>query len=297
MSFDAIKFLEDFDIPHRNHGQKTTKGWVQVRECPLCCADGFYFGINLHRDQYHCWLCDKGGKNINFLIYRLLKVAYHKAKEIAAEYGGTDLYDDSDPGIRSSEVKITGMTNLQKIHIDYLESRGYDYRFLERRYQIGGCYTVGRFPYRIVIPVYDNGIMVTATSRDVTGLQTERYISLTNEESIIPIKESVYNIDAVAKENILVVEGPFDVWRIGGATVSLFGTAFKTAQVMRILAKSPSNVYILFDNEPQAQKNASNLASCFAPLVKHVEVIEIPIKDPAMLSAEQAIEIRNELQL
>jgi DNA primase len=122
-------------------------------------------------------------------------------------------------------------------------------------------------------------------------------MSLRNEESVVPIKETVYNIDAVTGENILIVEGPFDAWRMGGPTVCLFGTAFKQQQVMRILSKFPKNIYICFDQETEAQKNANRLAACFAPFVSHVEVIEIPVKDPALLSPEQALEIRNELQL
>jgi DNA primase len=297
MSFDALRFLEEFDIPHRTQGQKTTKGWVQIRECPFCYGDGYYLGVSLQGDShFHCWFCNKGGK-IEFLISKLLKIGFKQAKKITAEYGGAIDFDEPEDKSLASEVKITGMANLQPIHINYLSKRGYDHSFLERRYQIGGCYTVGRFPYRIVIPVYDNSRLVSATSRDVTGQQTERYMSLRNDESVIPIKDCVYNIDSVTKENILIVEGPFDVWRVGGATVSFFGTEFSMKQVMRVLSKAPKNVYIIFDNEPKAQEHANELASCFSPLVHHVEVIEIPFKDPAMMSSEEAMNVKNELDL
>jgi hypothetical protein len=66
---------------------------------------------------------------------------------------------------------------------------------------------------------------------------------------------------------------------------------------MRILAKFPKNIFILFDSETEAQKQANALGSCFSPFVEHVEIMEIPVKDPASLSKELALEIRNELEL
>jgi DNA primase len=291
MNFNAMEFLEEYGIDHR----PANKDWTQVKQCPFCLNNAYHLGINTKKTFFNCFVCHKSGR-VEFLIYNLLKIPYAKAKEIAELYGASPSFE-SEPGPRAEQVKIAGMTTLRPLHIEYLKSRGYDYLFLERRYQIGACYTVGRFPYRIVIPIYSDGVLVNATSRDVTGQQKERYLSLSNEEAVIPRNECVYNIDSVAGENLLIVEGPFDVWRIGGSTVSTFGTGFTMAQVVRILSKFPKNIYIMFDNETEAQKNANRLASCFAPLVPHVEILGIPVKDPAMLSEQEAIEIRNELKL
>jgi DNA primase len=295
MNFDIIRFLEEYSIQHRIRGQKTTRGWVQLQICPFCAGDNYYLGINTSKLFFHCWLCHKSGEMV-FLVRNLLGVDYRQAKEIVEKYGGISLSEE-EPIKPAEQVVIPGMTGLQPIHLNYLRSRNFDPAFLERRYRINACYTGGRFPYRIVIPIYDNGRLVNATSRDVTGQQQERYMSLRNEEAVVPRNECVYNIDSVVGENVLIVEGPFDVWRIGGATVSLLGTDSSMAQTMRIVAKLPKNLYIIFDSEEQAQKHASELAFCFAPFVKHVEIVTIPVKDPASLSPEQGLEIRNELNL
>lgn len=298
MSFDVKKFLSDYDITHREHGQKTTKGWVQVQQCPFCFGDNYYLGINIQNAYFHCWFCGASG-SISHLIKHLLNTTYRHSKKIADEYGWVPYFDQAQGQIEGSEeVKIAGLTTLRKIHIDYLKRRNFDHNMLEHRYRIQANYTVGRFPYRIVIPVFDNGVLVNSTSRDVTDQQQERYLSLSNSEAIIPIKECVYNIDVpLPNDNLLVVEGPFDVWRIGGATVSLFGTAFKTAQVMRIVSKCPRKVFILFDSEPEAQKNADKLAHCLAPFVNHVQVVELPGGDPGDLTETQASNVRAELNL
>jgi len=298
---EIIKFLDEHNISKREHGPRTTRGWVQVEQCPFCFGDDYYLGINLANNFFHCWLCGKSG-SIEFLIKRLLRTSFDRAKAIAEEYGWTPYFDSEIRSSTANEVIIKGLTNLKKIHIDYLEQRNFDHALLQRLYDIQANHTIGRFPYRIVIPVYDNGVLVNSTARDVTG-QQERYLSLRNDEAIIPIKECVYNIDAtVRSENILIVEGPTDVWRIGGATVSLFGTAFKTAQYMRIIAQCPKNVYILFDAEEKAQEQADKLGKCMAPFIRHVESIEVDDlevegNDPGELSLADAEYIRKELKL
>ena len=295
MSFDAVGFLEDHDISFRLHGQKTTKGWVQIEECPFCYGSNYYCGVNMAKSFFHCWYCGKSGK-IEFLIQKLLKTRYENAKQLAQKYG-SEVFTDEDVGPRAEIVSIAGLTSLQQMHMSYLQERQFDPRQLEIQYRIRACYTIGRFPYRIVIPVREDGILVNATARDVTGQQQERYMSLRNDEAIIPIKETVYNIDSVTRENILIVEGPFDVFRIGGATVCFFGTSFKMAQVTRVLSKFPKNVFILFDSEAKAQEQARTLGSCFSPFVEKVEILQIGKKDPAQLSPAEGAEIRKELSL
>lgn len=299
---EVIQFLNEHNIAKREYGPRTTRGWVQVKQCPFCYGDDYYLGINLSGNFFHCWLCGRSG-SIEFLIKVLLQTTFNRAKKIAEEYGWKPYFDSEKTTSTAEKVIIKGLTGLRELHINYLKSRNFDHLLLQRLYDIQANYTVGRFPYRIVIPVYDNGVLVNATARDVTGQQPERYMSLRNDESIIPIKECVYNIDStINSENILVVEGPSDVWRIGGATVSLFGTAFKTAQYMRIVAQRPKNVFILFDNEEIAQEQADKLGKCLSPFIPHVESIEIEelqteANDPGELSLPDAEYLRKELKI
>lgn len=294
MAFDIYKFLEEYSIDYKDRGKGTTRGWVQVRECPFCLNDNYHLGYNINKNFFHCWVCGNSGKP-EFLVYKLLKTTYTTAQKIYRRYSSDfDLYEEGEQVIYSDNVDVKWDPFLHKIHSEYLASRNYDPLFIQRRYMVGSCYTVGRFPYSLVMPIYDDGQLVNATSRDVTGKQTEKYLSLSNEESVLNIKKCVYNIDN-AKENILIVEGPFDMWRMGGSTVALFGIDFESYQVNRILSKFPENIYVMFDNEFEAQKKAKKLCSCFSPFVKNVENIEIDTKDPASFTQEEALTIRNEL--
>ena len=294
---DIIGFLDAYGISYRTTGPKTTKNWVQLEDCFSCYGSNFYLGIYTLQPQYfHCWACGASG-SMEYLIRKILSVSRNQAQEIAKQFGMEFEGVDEEPILHAQRVEIAGMGELREPHVRYLKERLFDPSWLVKRYRVGGCWLTGRFPYRLVIPVLENGILVNATARDVTGEQQERYMSLRNDEAVVPIKETVYNLDAVNKGNILIVEGPFDVWRIGGATVCMFGTAFKMAQVVKVLAKVPKNAYVLFDNEETAQKSAEALAACLSPFVTHVEILEISAKDPASLSEQEAMEIRNELQL
>lgn len=296
MRFDAASFLRDNGI----NFQYQSKEWVNIR-CPFqdCNDHSRHMGINVNDGFFHCWLCGRAGK-VEFLAKYILSTTYRHAKEIVSRYS-KGIFNEEPDTPHAEAVRIAGLTNLQGIHIDYLESRGFDHISIINKYGIKACHTVGRFPYRIVIPVYDDGEFVTCTARDVTGTQAKRYLSLSNQESVVPIKHCVYNIDNCHGNSILIVEGPFDVWRIGGATVSLFGTSFTDDQVMRIVAKFPKNIYILFDREDQAQQHAEKLAKSISPFVKHAEILELPEsimkKDPADLLQNDALTIRNELKL
>jgi len=293
MSFDVKSFLEDFEIEYPKKNQHATRGWINI-QCPWedCGDSSNHMGINIQGSYFHCWHCDRSGP-IQILISKLLKVGFRRAEALVNEYNN-DFVLEEDAQKLAAKVDVKGfLANLPEQHRQYLINRNFDPDELIRKYKIGAFGTIGRFSHRIALPIYDEGVLVNLTSRDITGEQEQRYLSLPNEESVMPIKSCVYNIDNCTKDNILIVEGPFDVMRMGGSTVSFFGTTFKTSQVLRVLAKFPKKVFILFDEG--ADEHAEKLANHFSPFVKHVEVLNITEKDPAELSNSDALDIKNEL--
>lgn len=294
---DVERFLDDYNIERPSRGKSRTRGWVQIR-CPYadCFDDEDHMGINKVTGIFHCWRCTRKGP-FALLIAKLLHIPIDRAEEIAKSYDD-HIPIETEEITRATEIILPGyLHELPEPHRSYLIKRNFDPDEIRTTYQIGAFWKWGRFPYRIGIPVLYNSEMVNMTARDVSGEQPERYLSLTNEESIISIKNCVYNLDRCTNGNILIVEGPFDVWRIGGATVSLFGTAFTNSQILKILSKAVNNAFILFDNSAEAQKHARKLAGCLSPFVNHVEVVEIDAKDPGDLSPSDALEIRKELNL
>lgn len=296
--FDTKQFFDDYEIPYSQSGKNTTKGWLQIPCFFSDCDDNSqHMGININSGTYHCWKCDRKGP-AEIAAMKLLHISLNQATKICQKYRDEFLPLTEKVVKNSLVVKTKGFSSLQQMHRDYLISRNFDPDYLQRKYKIGGFGTIGRFPYRIGIPVYYNGRLVNMTARDVTGQQETRYLSLKDHEATINIKECVYNFDNLQSNgNILIVEGCFDAWRIGGSTCSLFGTAKSYSQILKILSKSPRNLFILFD-KGKAQELAKKLAYSFSPFVNHVENLSISdVKDPAELSNDDALILRNELKI
>jgi len=297
MIFDTKQFLEDHGIEYTQSGKNATRGWVQIH-CPFpdCHDSSNHMGIAIKTGIFHCWICDRKGP-IYKLIARLLKISFDQAEEIAKKYTTFDLGEEPPETKGVEQIKVKGFleNTLLEQHRNYLIQRNFDPDKLIHDYRLGSFGIWGRFSLRIAIPVYENRRLINMTARDITGEQQSRYLSLKNEEAVVPIKSCVYNIDRAGHDNILIVEGPFDVWRMGGHTVSFFGTTFKTEQILKVVALNPKKIFILFDQG--AEEHASKLAYQFAPLIKQVELLYIDSKDPADLSQKEADEIRAEIKI
>jgi len=179
------------------------------------------------------------------------------------------------------------------MHIDYLEKRNYDVQHLIQNYNIHfGGYT-GNFKYRIIIPVYLNGKLVSYVGRDITESAYLRYKNLREQDSVLPVKETVYNIDNVTDEAI-ICEGITDAWRFGFNAVALFGLVYTQKQV-RLLGTKLKKAYICFDNEPQAEQAAEILAEELSWQGVSTEILLIDTKDPGEMSNKEADLVKQEL--
>ena len=135
--------------------------------------------------------------------------------------------------------------------------------------------------------------MVTFTSRAITDTAKMAYKHLPNSKSIIPIKETLYNIDN-AKSRAVLVEGIMDVWRIGDGAVCSFGTQLTNEQ-KALLATTFDTLFILFDADATAK--AVRLGNYFEQIMDHVEVIPIDEGDPADHSYEEVRSLKIDLKL
>lgn len=117
-------------------------------------------------------------------------------------------------------------------------------------------------------------------------------------ESIIPAKEILYNLDNCNEKYIIIVEGVFDVFRLGDNSASTFGMEYSHKQIS-ILAENYETVIIMFDNEKQAQKQARKLGAELSMLGVDVRIDtylqECGVKDAGELSAKQVEEYKSRL--
>lgn len=151
---------------------------------------------------------------------------------------------------------------------------------------------MGRYRYRIIIPFLFGDKVLSFTGRDVTGKQDPPYKQCPEDESVVSPKKWLYNMNS-NESTVLVVEGPLDVWRVGGNTVATSGIEYTPQQVL-LLTKF-KRVFILFDAEEQAQKKAKDLATEVSMLVSDVVRLELYFGDPGELSKDDATHLRRHI--
>ena len=294
--FDAVAWMDEEGIPYSLTGKNISSNWFGLT-CCFCDDISTHLGISPDGEFYSCFRCGTRGNILN-LIKEITNSSYSKAKEIYLKYSNIlNIPDYINEGIeRVSRVEwppeLVSSKPLRG-HELYLKKRNYDIDHLIQNYgiQFGGF--TGDFSYRIIIPVHLNGKVVSYIGRDITNKAYLRYKNLSEKKSVLPVKETVYNIDAIHDEAI-ICEGCLDAWRFGYNAVALFGLVYTQKQI-RMLGDKLRKAYICFDNEPQAEEAAEQLAEELSWQGVSTEVLLIDKADPGELSKEEADEIKQEL--
>jgi 5S rRNA maturation endonuclease (ribonuclease M5) len=295
---DFPRMLTALGIPFTTEGKNIGNGWIGIR-CPVCPDHSDHGGFNLIKGHYSCWKC--GWHRASKIIAILAKTTEENAKKIIRQY--TTPYLPLTPHHNepcralyapTGPLKLPGQP-LTLRHQQYLISRKFNPAKLAALYGLLGTGPVGRLKHRIIIPIIQDGTVVSYQGRDITDMAGKRYLPCLKEEEIKPWKHCLYNIDN-CNDKIIIVEGVTDVWRLGYGAVSTFGTKFTTEQVKLIFKKNIKEVFILFDNEPTAQKQAYKLAREISGQNIEVTIVtELDNKDPAELSWQDAKELKRSL--
>ena len=295
--FDIEAYLEDRGVDYSTSGKNVSSGWIGMT-CLWCDDQSNHLGINLSTKKFKCWIC--GHKGIaTRIVEQIDKVHSGKAEEIIKEfqqYSKFKAKPKPKEKVKWSQILPEESTvTLPNIHKDYLLSRNFNPTDVQKMYDIRACYNLGEYKFRIIIPVIMNHKIVGFTTRDITDKSSLRYKACGNDRAVIPQDEWVYNIDSLI-HTALILEGPFDVWRMGPGSVCLFGIDYSIKQVRAIVGKGVYRAFVLFDDEPEAQRRASSVAGNLATIIPTVEILSgIGVKDPAMLSPKEAHDLKREI--
>ncbi len=291
---NIIELYKDHNISYFTEGNNVSPGWANIK-CIFHSDKSNHLGFNLKKGYYFCWIC--GSFKIEDVLIELLSVEYREVKQIIKEYGNRPLLRNNKIKPLTSQVKSLIMPgeDLTDRHKKYLIKRNFDPEYIIDKYKIKGTGIVGDWKFRIMVPVFYENKLVTYQGRDITNKANSKYMSLKKEDSIINIKNILYNFDNCTDKNIIIVmEGVFDVWRIGDYSCCTFGTSISDAQ-MKLLSQYKKIVF-MFDDEKEAQKAAHKSAGQLSVLGHEVEIASIGIgTDPADLSNEEAKKIKGEL--
>lgn len=300
MNFE--KLFRDYNVPY---SLRINRGWVNCN-CPYCDtkSTSFNLGFNPAGNYYHCWK-SKHDYPIRQVLSALLNVSESSIDNILIDYQGVGetLSEKKTSNIKYLELPTNTFTKAER---KYLKSRDFDPKYLYKKYHIVGGGIDGDWKFRIIIPVYYQGQLLSWTGRSILSkeklkqLDIPRYKNLSIEKSIKNIKELFFNIDNCKSDTVVLTEGAFDVLRFDGNAICSMGTELTESQI-NLLASRFRKIFILFDNEPEAQKKARKFGLQLSSIGIEIEVVnayeDFEKNDMGECSQEEIEIIKKELEI
>ena len=299
---DFQRLLLTYRVPFDDTALK--RGWVNV-QCPHCSDKSMNGGFNVFADYYYCWRCGK--HPLERTLSRVLAIPLPAVRELMGEYDNRVMIASAlnrkgtKGGVRSLKLPGGAFTPTEE---KYLLGRRFSPRHLAEKYGVAGGGVTGLWRYRIIIPLFERGRLVSWTARSILSARKlketgqPRYKQLSVSESVVDPKRVLYNIDNCGGQRLCLLEGPLDVIRMGDGFACSFGTEMTQAQI-RYVRDRYSWVGIMFDSEPEAQRKAKRYALQLSALGVSVEVIDafgdFGKTDAGELSPRQALRLRGEL--
>ncbi len=292
------KLYNDFGIftcPESNKHYR--EGWINV-PCPFCTGNpGYHLGYNTNGNYFACFRC--GGHPEIKTLMNVLNVPYSEVQKILYEYKGKFYIKPPVIKIRKKAFKIPSMVkeiNELPKHMKYLKQRGFNPDYLVNKYGIKGWGPYGllddiNYSFRIFIPVFWEGVVVSWQTRDITDKSPLKYLSCPLKRELVPHKEILYQVPV--SDYVVLTEGVFDVWKIemaGYLGTCCFGIEYSINQLK--LLKNYKKTIIFFDSEKQAQNKAKEIKSRLEFMGKEVINTVPPVgEDPGSLTVKEIKEM------
>jgi len=248
--FDIRSYLEDRDVEFWTEGKNVTAGWTNI-QCvfPGCPDHSNHLGINPTGTAFNCYICGESGF-IAKLIQEIDQCSWRQVNNIYNSYHKEDEIPErkEHPLTRKITYPKSFTKTLPKKAENYLKKRNFNPGPLINKYnlQYGGI--VGKYKFRIIIPFYLDGKLVTFSSLDITGKQTPKYKHQAIDKAVIDPSRTLYNIDSV-RDKMILVEGVTDTWRIGDGCCALMGKTATHEQKLLIHRKGVKSILVLFDSD------------------------------------------------
>lgn len=320
--FSWAVFLDERGVDYRPTGS----GWLEIH-CPLCGESdrGRHMGVNSDVDSpgWNCWRdADHRGRNPARLVAALVGCSERMAQEIIAlqvppeeNQLAEQAPEEADRTLEMpSEFKPISRIGYGRQFVEYLiRKRGFGWHYLEwqgavEKYDLRYC-LVGEFAWRLIVPIYHEGRLVSWTGRAIRPDTEPRYKTLSDKpgkspRALVSVKRLLYRQDELkAGGHILAIcEGPFDAIKAGfyGAELGvqatcLFGKDPVPEQLTALASVIDGfdTVVVLLDADAMATswKLVETLRELRPRASIHVWDLPVGVKDPGELTKKQVQEL------
>lgn len=215
--FDA---LENYGIKYKKSGTPD-EIWLC---CPFCLDEGYTqdtryrLGVNVRTEAAHCFNCEwRSRKSFRYLQAALELGRFDRVTEESEDRGRVSNPPSLPEDFEVVRREVVG-DYWSRFVYRYCRARGLtDTQLLAHNI---GYSLVGRFAYRVIVPVYSSRRnLIGLVARDFTGKREPKYLNSFGEKGI-------YNVREDKAETGILVEGCFDALAIERAVANdSFGDA------------------------------------------------------------------------
>jgi len=251
---DKMKILKDVLGRSRKSNQE------HLFYCPYCNHHKMKFSVNIDKNVYKCWVCDKRGTDIYQVIRKhgtFSQVQQWRALSGKVEITEFDnLFEEKEKPAEQTirlpdcfQPIANGVDIRAKSAINYLIKRGVTSEDI-LRWKIGYC-DEGEYKGRIIVPSfglsgYANFFIARTYNRNWMKYKNPR----TNKDIIF--NELYLDWD----KDIILVEGVFDAIRahtIGTAIPLVGSTLRENSKLFQALVRHNQRVYVALDDDARAK--------------------------------------------
>jgi hypothetical protein len=285
---DTVKILQELRIEFRRSGEHhhVTNNFIGI-DCPFCSPGSHKFKLGIGRNCYTCtcWSCGK--RSLVDALVESSSQPWQTVRKLLGEFT-----DNAPVEVRPAGKLVIpeGVGPLLPAHREYLRERGFRPKTLRLLWGVQGIGIAPKYSWRLWIPIHAGGKVVSWTTRGLAD-HGQRYVTAPKECEAVSSKSVVFGAD-LARHGVIICEGPFDAMRIGPGGVATLGTAFTQAQVER-LSRFPVRA-IVFDSEPEAQRQATRLADALAVHPGRTVRVELDAADPGSAGPKEIRRLREE---
>lgn len=327
---DWLGFLQTNNIHYATSGPNVAKNHVCIH-CIWCGSsdEGQHLSISLTGQGFRCWRQPRhAGRNPAKLIQALLNCSWDQAEQLAGQ--AKTLPNDFLNKVKASIIKsdISPRVAYPKIplefkplspkpscrpFVDYLRRRSFtDQNIFEDTVDYDIYYAKqGNYRGRIVFTIWHEGKLCGWTGRTVYDQEQLRYKTLTsdaekakdNGEIAAPNPVSYYLLfsDLIQErdaDTLVLVEGPFDAWRvnllgesIGAAATCFFTSTLSREQLNLLHALRPKFKKCVLLLDQNTFTKAARIKSDMAALDISVKRLPATIKDPGEIKSVKELQM------
>lgn len=284
-------------------GDYSRSGNEYLFQCPFCSHHKKKLSINLTKDKYKCWICDKAGP-VSRLVRRFGSFLQQQSwKELTGQVEVSEFEKIlfSQPEEKKEEETTLPLpqefislcnTNFSLIGDqarNYLSKRGIEKEDV-LRWKLGYCPS-GEYGGRIVAPSFNMDGKVNFFVGRSYDNNWRKYMNPSINKDI------VFNELYVDWESdVTLVEGVFDAIKVPNSIPLLGSTLREDSKLFGQIIKHDPAVYVALD--PDAERKAFNLIES---LMKYdIEVYKVPIKpykDVGEMTKSEFLRRKKESQL